>query len=202
MEPSTERRASGLGYRVGIGVILAGLLMLAFSSIWNFFLPLLIVEAIVFTAILGAIVLKRREAIFAVQARGVYQALALAGATIAVAALMPWVGAFSHVLRPVAVFGGAALVLGGAFLAARQLPWGWAAMSAPFLLVICVWVGAASLSLAMHSGWQDMTWDDSDSIGGSAFGIFIIILFGTFAAPIPGLLIGFLSQTNKPRVTA
>jgi hypothetical protein len=71
-------------------------------------------------------------------------------------------------------------------------------VAATAVLVTCLWVGGIMTILAHVWEWQDLSPDDIDGQDqGPGFGIMLGILFGTLVAPIPGILLGRLSQISK-----
>lgn len=130
-------------------------------------------------------------------------------AVVTIAASLPWMLALVDDVGTtrLLVWVSIALLAGLTFVAVRPMPFGWAFVISPSLLLLCAWVAVLSLSVAKHAGWQDLTWEgvpeDADSgLVGDGFGLALIFIFTSTLALIAGPVIGLLSQIGKRRTPA
>ena len=189
-------------YRAAVAFIIAVIAVCLALSLWIVLLPAAPLAGMIMIAAAVAMALDpARGRWFGLRSVDTVRSFALAGLTIAVMAAIPWLGAMlemNDLTRPGIFFGGMGLAIGGTFLAMRFLPPGWSALFAPVLLVCCIWAVAGSAAAMYKAGWQGLEWEPpDDGLDGTSADIFLGTFVGTVIAPVPGLVIGFLSQIGK-----
>lgn len=192
-----------MDYRFGIAIALVGLAALAFISIWHFLLPALIFVGVI-PLVLVAIAWVRSSnsgVTFGVTRGQLSRCLVRVAAMFALVAPITWGIGFGPPVSQVTFLALVGIGLGGTFLAVRQLPMSWAVVSAPVILVACVWVGVASLYVAYQAGWQDLEWhvEEPGDISDPEVQLALLLFFGTIVAVLPGVAVGVFSQAYKHR---
>lgn len=182
-------------------IAIAGLVLVAFLGAWFYPLALLIagIVGVMWLVLAWMTAGSGRGPSFGVTRRQFLSFLVWVAVTFGLIAVLTFITQMDDGTSQGALIGLLLVGLGGTFVAARQLPLDWATVSAPVILMACVWVGVASLYVAYRIGWQGLEWevDEPGDIGDPRIGLALLLFFGTLAAPIPGLVIGFFSQAYK-----